>query len=149
MFNSGCEIEGNFEEIGIFLSLGFLKLLKLVELNGCDWLIGGIREEFFKLLGLILNVFVVKDGRFIGVSGVRIGWSLFGDLMICKLVEFECSEKGGEVLVDDELFLMEFCSDFGFFFIRKEFVLKLERNGNWFIVNDRLLKLLKLFKLFK
>lgn len=147
LFKSGCEIEGNFDEIGMFLSFGFLKLLKFVELKGCDWLICGIREEFFKFF-FILNVFVVKEGKFIGVSGVRIGWSLFGDLMICRLMEFECSEKGGEVL-DDEYFFMEFCSDFGFFFIIKELVLKLERNGNWFMVSDRLLKLLKLFKLFK
>ena len=147
--NSGREIEGNSEETGTFPSSGLLKPLKLAELNGCDWLTGGTREEFFKPSGLIPNVSAVKDGRLTGVSGVRTGWSLSGDLTTCKSAELECSEKGGEALVDDELSPTEFCSDFGLSFIRKESVLKLERNGNWFIANDRLLKPLKPFKPFK
>lgn len=147
LFKSGFEIDGNFVDIGIGLSFGFLKLLKLVELKDCDWLMWGIRGEFFNFF-FILNVLVVKEGRLIGVSGVSIGCNLFGDLMICKL-EFECSEKlGGEVL-EDEFFFLEFCNDLGFFFIRNELVLKLEKKGNWFMVRERLLKLLKLLMLFR
>lgn len=127
-FKSGREIEGNSDETGTLPSSGLLKPLKLAELKGCDWLTCGTREEFFKP-SFIPNVSAVKEGKLTGVSGVRTGWSLSGDLTTCRSTELECSEKGGEAL-DDEHSPMEFCSDFGLSFIIKESALKLERNGN-------------------
>ena len=127
-FKSGREIEGNSEETGTLPSSGLLKPLKLAELKGCDWFTGGTKEEFFKP-SFIPNVSAVKEGKLTGVSGVRTGWSLSGDLTTCKSAELECSEKGGEAFVD-ELSPTLLCSDLGLSFIKNESVLKLERNGN-------------------
>ena len=149
-FKSGREIDGNSEETGTDPSSGLLKPLKLAELNDCgDWPIGGtLIGEFFNP-SLIPNVSAVKEGKLTGVSGVRTGWSLSGDLTTCKS-ELECIKNpGGDALDDVELSPPELCSDFGLSFIRNESVLKFERKGNWFMASERLLKLLKPFKPFK